>query len=151
MAVRGDLDVTGAADAREAIAALVVLGRCLLIAMSALDFIDCGSLGALLRVQRLAWSTGGEVVVAAPQRHVLRLLALTGRDHAFLIHASVQAAVAARPVVGRSVRSEVVLTGDAVPAIAEHRRGLKNHRYGGRQSAAEPNEREGTSPYEKTL
>lgn len=102
MAVRGDLDVTGAADAREAIAALVVLGRCLLIAMSALDFIDCGSLGALLRVQRLAWSTGGEVVVAAPQRHVLRLLALIGRDHAFLIHASVQAAVAALP--GRGAR-----------------------------------------------
>jgi anti-sigma B factor antagonist len=102
VAVRGDLDVTGAADAREAIAALVVLGRCLLIAMSALDFIDCGSLGALLRVQRLAWSTGGEVVVAAPQRHVLRLLALTGRDHAFLIHASVQAAVAALP--GRGAR-----------------------------------------------
>ena len=98
VALRGDLDVTGAADAGEAIAALVVPGRCRLIAMSALDFIDCGSLGALLRVQRLAWSTGGDVVLAAPQRHVLRLLALTGRDHAFLIHASVQAAAAGRPV-----------------------------------------------------
>ena len=87
----GDLDVTGAADAGEAIAALVVPGRCLIIAMSALDFIDCGSLGALLRVQWLAWSTGGDVVLATPERHVLRLLALTGRDHAFLIHASVQA------------------------------------------------------------
>jgi anti-anti-sigma factor len=91
VALRGDLDVTGAADAGEAIAALVVPGRCLIIAMSALDFIDCGSLGALLRVQWLAWSTGGDVVLAAPERHVLRLLALTGRDHAFLIHASVQA------------------------------------------------------------
>jgi hypothetical protein len=45
-------------------------------------------------VQWLAGSTGGDVVLAAPQRHVLRLLALSGRDHAFLIHASVQAAVA---------------------------------------------------------
>jgi anti-sigma B factor antagonist len=105
VAVRGDLDVTGAADAREAIAALVVPGRCLLIAMSALDFIDCGSLGALLRVQRLAWSTGGDVVLAAPQRHVLRLLALTGRDHAFLIHASVQVSVAGLPGRGHGTVS----------------------------------------------
>ena len=89
------------ADAIAAITALVVPGRCLIIDMSALDFIDCGSLGALLRVQWLAWSTGGDVALAAPQRHVLRLLALTGNDHAFLTHASVQAAAAARP--GRGV------------------------------------------------
>ena len=102
VALRGDLDVTGAADAEAAIAALAVPGRCLVIDMSALDFIDCGSLGALLRVQWLAWSTGGDVVLAAPQRHLLRLLALTGNDHAFLIHASVQAAVAGLP--GRGAR-----------------------------------------------
>ena len=96
----GDLDVLGVADAERVIAALVVPGRCLIIDMAVLDFIDCGSLGARLRVQRLAWSTGGDVVLAAPQRHVLRLLALTGRDHAFVIHASVQAAVAAPPCRG---------------------------------------------------
>jgi hypothetical protein len=78
-------------------AALVVPDRCLIIDMSALDFIDCGALDALLRVQWLAWTTGGDVVLAAPQRHVLQLLALTGRDHAFLIHTSVQAAVAGLP------------------------------------------------------
>jgi anti-anti-sigma regulatory factor len=80
----------------------VVPDRCLIIDMSALDFIDRGSLDALLRVQWLAWSTGGDVVLAAPQRHVLRLLALTGTDHAFLIHASVQAAAAGLP--GRGAR-----------------------------------------------
>lgn len=97
VALRRDLDMIGAADAEAAITALVVPGRCLIIDMSALDFIDCGSLGALLRVEWLAWSAGGGVVLAAPQRHVLRLLALTGRDHAFSIHASVQAAVAGLP------------------------------------------------------
>ena len=81
-------------------AALVIPDRCLIIDMSALDFIDRGSLDALLRVQWLAWSTGGDVVLAAPQRHVLQLLALTDRDHAFLIHASVQAAWRACPVAG---------------------------------------------------
>ena len=45
--------------------ALMVPDRCLIIDMSALDFIDCGSPDALLRVQWLAWSTGGDMVLAA--------------------------------------------------------------------------------------
>ena len=102
VALRGELDVTGAADVEAAITALMARGRYVIIDMSALDFIDRGSLDALLRVQWLAWSTGGDVVLAAPQRHVLQLLALTGRDHAFLIHASVQAAVAG--LAGRGTR-----------------------------------------------
>jgi anti-sigma B factor antagonist len=92
--LRGDLDVTGAADAEAAIAALVARGRSLIIDMSALDFMDCASLCALLRVQILARRGGGDVVLAAPQPHVLRLLALTGRDGVFCVQASVEAAVA---------------------------------------------------------
>ena len=49
--LRGDLDVTGAADAQAAIAALVAPGQTLIIDISALDFMDCASLRALLRVQ----------------------------------------------------------------------------------------------------
>jgi len=94
VALRGDLDVTGAADAEAAIMALVARGQSLVIDMSALDFMDCCSLGALLRVQGLAWRGGGDVVLAAPQRQVLRLLALTGKDEVFSVHASVAAAVA---------------------------------------------------------
>lgn len=88
VAARGDLDMTGAAEAGAAITALVVPGRCLIIEMPAVDFIDGGSLAALLRVQRLARSTGADVMLAAPQRHVPHLLALAGRDHAFLIAAA---------------------------------------------------------------
>ena len=80
----------------------MVPGRCLIIDMAALDFIDCGSLAALLRMQWLAWSVGCGVILVAPQQHVLQFLALTGRDHAFLIHASVRAAVAGLP--GRGAR-----------------------------------------------
>ena len=67
LALHGDLDISGAANAGAAITALVVPDRCMIIDMSALDFIDRGSLDALLRVQWLAWSTGGDVVLAAPQ------------------------------------------------------------------------------------
>jgi anti-anti-sigma factor len=92
--LRGDLDVTGAADAEAAIAALVAPGQILIIDISALDFLDCASLGALLRVQTLAGRGGGDVVLAGPQPHVLRLLALTGSDEVFCVQASVEAAVA---------------------------------------------------------
>jgi anti-sigma B factor antagonist len=92
--LRGDLDVTGAADAEAAIAALVAPGQTLIIDISALDFMDCASLGALLRVQTLARRGGGDVVLAAPQPHALRLLALTGRDEVLCVQASVEAAVA---------------------------------------------------------
>jgi hypothetical protein len=73
VALRGDLDVTGAADAGPAITALVVPGHCLIIDMAAVDFIACGSL-------------------AAPQRHVPRLMALTGSGSRVLASCSVQAA-----------------------------------------------------------
>ena len=64
VALRGDLDIIGAADAGAAITALVAPGRCLIIDMSALDFIDCGSVGALLRVEWLAWSAAVALAVA---------------------------------------------------------------------------------------
>lgn len=94
VALRGDLDITGAASAEAAITALVTRRQSLVIDMSALDFIDCSSLGALLRAQGLARRGGGDVVLAAPQPQVRRLLALTGQDEVFRVQASVDAAVA---------------------------------------------------------
>jgi hypothetical protein len=60
----------------------------------ALDFMDCSSLSIFLRVQRLARQSGGDMVLAAPQRQPRRLLALTGQSHTFCVHPTVQAAVA---------------------------------------------------------
>jgi anti-anti-sigma factor len=54
VALRGELDVTRAADVEVAITALEARGRHLVTDMSALDFIDCSSLGALLRARALA-------------------------------------------------------------------------------------------------
>ena len=92
VALRGDLDVTGTADAEAAIMALLARGQHMVVDMSALDFIDCSSLGAMLRMRGHAWR--GDVVLAAPQPHVRRLLALTGNDEVFRVQASVEAAVA---------------------------------------------------------
>ncbi len=94
VALCGDLDFICAPDTEAAITALVARGQSLVIDMSALDFMDCSSLSALLRVRGLARRGGGEVVLAAPQRNVRRLLALTGNDDVFWSQASVAAAVA---------------------------------------------------------
>jgi anti-sigma B factor antagonist len=93
VALRGELDVSGAAGVEAAITAMVVPGQCLVIDMSALDFMDCASLGALLRVRGLARSCGGDVVLAAPPRRARRLLAVSGQDQVFWVHPSVEAAV----------------------------------------------------------
>jgi anti-sigma B factor antagonist len=103
VALRGDLDVTDADAAEAAITALVARGQSLIIDVSALDFIDCGALGALLRVRALVRRGGGNVVLAAPQPYVLRLLALTGNDDVFWAQASVEAALA--DVASRTVSS----------------------------------------------
>jgi anti-sigma B factor antagonist len=90
--LRGELDVTGAADAEAAIAALVAPDQVLIIDLSALDFMDCAALRALLAVQTLARRGGGAVVLVAPQPYVVRLLALTGSDKVLCVRASVAAA-----------------------------------------------------------
>jgi anti-sigma B factor antagonist len=108
-AARGALDVTTSAGAASAIAALAARHQVVIVELSALEFMDCGALGALRRVQRLARQSGGDVVLAAPAASALRLLSLTGMDEVLGVHASVDAAVAriaASPQAGASRRAE---------------------------------------------
>lgn len=94
VALRGELDVTGVAEAEAAITTLMARSRYLVIDMSALEFIDCSSLGALVRALALARRGGGDLVLAAPQRYARRVLALSGQDRVFSVQASVEAAIA---------------------------------------------------------
>jgi anti-anti-sigma regulatory factor len=80
-----------------------------IVELSAVEFMDCGALGALPRVQRLARQSGGDVLLAAPVAIVLRLLSLTGMDEVFDVHASVDpgvASIAGSPVAGACLRAE---------------------------------------------
>jgi anti-anti-sigma factor len=65
VALCGELDVVDAADAAAAVSAVAGGGRRVIVDLSGLVFIDCGALGALLGVQRLARQAGGDVVLAA--------------------------------------------------------------------------------------
>jgi anti-sigma B factor antagonist len=94
VALCGELDISGSADAALAVASRTVHGRIVIVDLSALDFLDCCSLGALLRVRRIARQGGGDVWLAGPLAIVRRLLTLTGAGEVFCVHVSVEAAVA---------------------------------------------------------
>lgn len=87
VALRGELDTVEAVSAASVVAAA---GRRVIIDLGALEFIDCRALDELLGVRELARQAGGDVLLAAPQGLVLRLLTLIGMDG---MHASVAAAV----------------------------------------------------------
>jgi anti-sigma B factor antagonist len=108
-AARGELGVTSLAGAMSAIAALTARHEVVIVELSAVEFMDCGALGALLRVQRLARQSGGDVLLATPVPMMLRVLSLTGVDAVFGVHASADAAVtsiAGSRVAGASRRAE---------------------------------------------
>lgn len=92
--MRGELDVANSADAISVVAALASRHQLVIAELSALEFVDCGTLGALLRVHMLAQRSGGDVLLAAPAPCVRRLLSLTIMGELFSVHATVDAAVA---------------------------------------------------------
>ena len=109
VALRGELDVTNAAGTARILQAAVAPQLRIIVDLAEVTFVDCSSLGGLLRVQRLARQGGGDVLLATPAANVLRLLSLTCVDEAFGIHATVDAAVASierRPEAVASRRPE---------------------------------------------
>jgi anti-sigma B factor antagonist len=92
VALRGELDVTDAAGVASALAGIV--DRCpnIVVDLTALGFIDCGGLRALTGAREQARRAGGDLLLAAPQRQVLRMLALTGPADVFSVRTSLEQA-----------------------------------------------------------
>ena len=102
-----------AAETAAAAAAVSAAGRpgqSLIIDLTALEFIDCSGVRALLCAQGLARQAGGDMLLAAPQDSVLRLLTLLRLVGALGAHASLAAAALsagpARYAAGPSARIE---------------------------------------------
>jgi len=77
VALRGELDIADAASVAAALTAVAARARELIVDLSGLEFIDCSSLTALLLAREQARTAGGDVLLAAPQAQVLRVLAAT--------------------------------------------------------------------------
>ena len=104
VALRGALDVADAVSVAAALAAVAARERHIIIDLAGLEFIDSSGVAALVRGRRQARDAGGELLLAAPQQQVLRILTLTRLIDVFPVHATV-AEAAGRP--GRSPRVAV--------------------------------------------
>ena len=90
-----------------ALAAVAARERDIIIDLAGLEFIDSSGVAALVRGRRQARDAGGELLLAAPQQQVLRVLSLTRLIDVFPVHATVAEAA------GRAGRSPRV----AVPVL----------------------------------
>jgi anti-sigma B factor antagonist len=87
--LRGVLDVADAASVAVALTAAAARHREIIIDLAGLEFIDSSGVAALVRGRRQARRAGGELLLAAPQQQVLRVLTLTRLIDVFPVHASV--------------------------------------------------------------
>jgi anti-sigma B factor antagonist len=100
--LRGALDAADAAGVAVSLAGVVAGHPDIIIDLADLAFIDCGGLWALAGAREQAGRAGGGLLLAAPQRLVLQVLALTGLAGAFSVHPSLAQAQARAcpPVTG---------------------------------------------------
>ena len=111
----GELDVVDAAAVAAALAVVAAREPEIIVDLAGLELIDASGVAALARGRKLARHAGGDLMLAAPQRQVLRVLALTRLIDVFPVHASVDEAArtaglsrrAVAPVAGHSARVAV--------------------------------------------
>ncbi|HUK70277.1 MAG TPA: STAS domain-containing protein [Streptosporangiaceae bacterium] len=96
VALHGELDLAEAASVAAALAAVAAREREIIVDLAGLEFIDCSGVAALVRARKQARHAGGDLLLAAPQQQVLRLLTLTCLIDVFSVHASVDEAAGDR-------------------------------------------------------
>ena len=97
--LRGELDVADAAKVAGSLAVVAASGRTVIVDLEGLEFIDSSGLAALVRARQHARAAGSDLLLAAPQRQVLRILAITRLIDVFAVHACVdEAAGLAGPI-----------------------------------------------------
>jgi anti-sigma B factor antagonist len=111
----GELDLVDAAGVAAALAAVAVREPQIIVDLAGLQFIDSSGVAALARGRKQARHAGGDLLLAAPQDQVLRVLTLTRLIDVFPVHSSVDDAArsarrsrrAVAPVAGRPARLAV--------------------------------------------
>jgi anti-sigma B factor antagonist len=89
VALRGELDLLDAGDVADALEAFAAREPRIIVDLSGLEFIDASGVAALSRVRRHARDAGGDVLLAAPQRMVRRVLSIIWEGDGLAVHASV--------------------------------------------------------------
>ena len=94
--LRGELDIANAAGLRAVLSEAVARNPNVVADLSDLTFIDCASLGVLVRARTRAREAGGDLVLAGARGRVLRVLALPCLAGVFPVDASVDEAARKR-------------------------------------------------------
>jgi anti-anti-sigma factor len=92
VALRGELDLADAASIAAALIAVAARTPEMIVDLAGLEFIDASGVAALVLAQVQARRAGGDLLLAAPQDQVLRVLAVIRLDEAFSVHPSVEEA-----------------------------------------------------------
>jgi anti-sigma B factor antagonist len=90
--LRGELDVAEAAQVAASLAVVAASGRTVIVDLEGLGFIDSSGLAALVSARHHARRAGSDLLLAAPQQQVLRMLAITRLLDVFAVHARVDEA-----------------------------------------------------------
>jgi anti-sigma B factor antagonist len=90
VALSGELDVADAASVAAVLAELADRARQIIVDLECLEFIDSSGLAALVRARKHARHVGGDLLLAAPQEQVLRILAVTRLTDVFSVHGCVE-------------------------------------------------------------
>jgi anti-sigma B factor antagonist len=92
VALAGELDLVDAAGVAAALVTVAEREPEIIVDLAALEFIDSSGVAALARGRKLARHAGGDLLLAAPRQHVLRVLAITRLIDDFSVYASVEEA-----------------------------------------------------------
>ena len=76
VALYGELDLVDAQAVADALGAVAARGPRIIVDLSGLEFIDASGIAALSRGRRRARCAGGDLLLAAPQQRVQRVLAI---------------------------------------------------------------------------
>ena len=86
----GELDVTDAALVATVLTTVASGRQQIVVDLTKLAFIDSSGLAALVRARRHARKAGFDVLLAAPQQQVRRMLAITRLAEVFSVHTCVE-------------------------------------------------------------
>ena len=94
MRVAGELDLSVADQLRQRLDAAVSDDVDVLVCLERCDFIDSTGIAAIVFAHKQLTSKGRRLLVCSPSLQVSRVLAVTGLDHAGLVYASAEEALA---------------------------------------------------------
>jgi anti-sigma B factor antagonist len=89
VALRGELDIADAARIAVALVAVAARQPRIVVNLAGMEFLDSSGVAALAHGRKHAWDAGGDLLLAAPQPRVLRVLTITHLIDDFSLYASV--------------------------------------------------------------